>query len=57
MAREPEGTGEDGVPGEDGDDVLILGGGGGGGGGAVKWIGALTLAMGKEVVSERGGGT
>ena len=29
MAREPEGTGEDGVPGEDGDDVLILGGGGG----------------------------
>lgn len=28
MARELEGTGEDGVPGEDGDDVLILGGGG-----------------------------
>lgn len=30
--------------------------GGGLGGSGVKWSGALTLAMGEEVVSERGGG-
>lgn len=50
MAKDPKGTGEGGILGDDGDDELTWGGG------AVKWIGALTLAMGKEVVSERGGG-
>lgn len=40
-----------GTPGEDGDDVLPWWGGSG-----EEWSGALTLAMGEEVVSERGGG-
>lgn len=43
-----------GIPGDDGDDVLPRGVGVRGSG--EKWSGGLTLAMGEEVVSERGGG-